>query len=387
MGELWLMFRKELMDILRDRRLVTAVILPLILLPAMFGVLQSSSHSSRLVVSIINEDSGKYSKALVAFLERNGIVIDENSSVTLIIPAGFSEAIESGRSPHLLIRTRLPSVFDFKTVKLAGTLKALVLRFGEGVLPSIRPEFRLYVGNDVLSIEPSRYVSALLRGALAVPFVLFAIGIYAAQAIAASVAMEKEGKTLETLLTLPVSRRSIILGKILASVVFSLLVLASLSASFCLTSLFSKHSSGYSTGVSVGTVPLIFLSAGTFLLFVLMLLTSLLVSLFTLDVRSALSVAGLVEVLYLIPLFVIFMGLDVSGVAALLVKADPGYAPILAFLSATSGNYITALGALFYLILWNAVVLRLAVWVFESGTLMTKSIDAGKLRWLVRVKI
>ncbi|MEO2152501.1 MAG: ABC transporter permease subunit, partial [Thermococcus sp.] len=206
MSELWIMFQKELTDILRDRRLVTAVILPLILLPAMFGVFQSSSHSSRLAVSVINEDSGKYSKALVAFLERSGIVIDENSPVTLVIPAGFSEAIEEGRSPHLLIRTRLSSVFDFKTVKLAGTLKALVLRFGEGVLPSIRPEFRLYVGNDVLSIEPSRYVSVLLRGAFAVPFVLFAIGIYAAQAIAASVAMEKEGKTLEPLLTLPVSR-------------------------------------------------------------------------------------------------------------------------------------------------------------------------------------
>ena len=66
---------------------------------------------------------------------------------------------------------------------------------------------------------------------------------------------------------------------------------------------------------------------------------------------------------------------------------DPGYAPILAFLSATNSDYLPAFGALLYLFLWNALVLRLAVWAFESGVLMAKSIDAGKLRWLVGVKI
>lgn len=387
MGELWIMFKKELADILRDRRLLAAIIVPIILIPLLFGVLQSSSRSSSLVISVVNEDSGEYSKALIEFLEESGVVIDNGSPVRLVIPAGFSDAIKSGRSPSLLIETELSSVLDFKTVRLAGALKALVLRFGEGVFPSIRPEFRLDVGGSVLSVEPSRYVSALLRSALAVPLVLFVIGVYASQAVAASVAMEKEGKTLETLLTLPVSRRSIILGKIFASVVFSFLVLASLTLSAWAVSMLPKTSGGGPTGVSVGVGPVVFFSAGVFLLFLLMLLTSLLVSLFTLDVRSALSLAGLVEVLYLIPLLVAFAGLDVSGAAGLLVKADPGYAPLWAFLSATNGDYLRAAAAVLYLLLWNGLVLRLAVWVFESGVLMTKSIDAGKLRWLIRVKI
>ena len=387
MGELWIMFKKELTDILRDRRLLAAIIVPIILIPLLFGVLQSSSRSSSLVISVVNEDSGEYSRALIEFLEESGVVIDNGSPVRLVIPAGFSDAIKSGRSPSLLIETELSSVLDFKTVRLAGTLKALVLRFGEGVFPSIRPEFRLDVGGSVLSVEPSRYVSALLRSALAVPLVLFVIGVYASQAVAASVAMEKEGKTLETLLTLPASRRSIILGKIFASVVFSFLVLASLTLSAWAVSMLQETSGGGPTGVSVGVGPVVFFSAGVFLLFLLMLLTSLLVSLFTLDVRSALSLAGLVEVLYLIPLLVAFAGLDVSGAAGLLVKADPGYAPLWAFLSATKGDYLWAAAAVLYLLLWNGLVLRLAVWVFESGVLMTKSIDAGKLRWLIRVKI
>ncbi|QDA30664.1 ABC transporter permease [Thermococcus indicus] len=386
MGELWIMFQKELMDVLRDRRLLTAIVLPLIIIPVLFGIVQSSSHSTRVAVGIIDNDGGEYSRALVAFLERNGINVDESSPVTLVIPAGFSDAIKKGGSPELLIEARLSSPLDFKAVRSVEVLKGLILRFGSGVLPSIKPRFLMEVGGNVLNVEPSRYVSSLLKSSLAVPLVLFVIAIYASQAIAASVAMEKEGKTLETLLTLPVSRRLIILGKVFGSIAFSVLVLVSLAVSFGIFARLAPHS-GSPQGVSVGLAPLLFLSAGIFLLFLLMLLTSLLVSLFTLDVRSALSIAGLVEVLYLIPMMVLFAGVEVSGLAGLLMEANPGYAPIHAFLSAMAGDYPSALGALLYLIAWNVLILRLTVWVFDNGILVSANINLEKLRWLVRVKI
>lgn len=385
MGELWIMLRKEIMDILRDRRLLTAIVLPLILIPVLFGAIGSSNHSSGVSVRVVDNDKGEYSRALVAFLQRNGIEVNESSTLTLIIPAGFSEAIESGTSSGVLIRVALSNPLDFKTVRSAEVLKGLVLRFGSGVLPSLKPKFQMEVRGSVLNVEPSRYISSLLRSSLAAPLVLFVIAIYASQAIAASVAMERENKTLETLLTLPVSRRSIILAKVFSSITFSLLVLASLVISFAVFARFSGSSGGDS--VSVGLAPFLALSAGTFLLFILMLLTSLLVSLFTLDVRSALSIAGLVEVVYLIPLIVLLGGIELSGLWEILVKADPGYAPVQTFLSAMVGDYAKAIGALVYLVLWNAVVLKLAVWVFDSGILMTKSLDAGSLRWLVRIKV
>lgn len=385
MGELWIMFRKEIMDILRDRRLLTAIVLPLILIPVLFGAIGSSNHSTGVSAKVVDNDKGEYSRALVAFLQRNGVKINESSQLTLVIPEGFSEAIKSGTSSEVLIQVALSNPLDFKTVRSAEALKGLVLRFGSGVLPSLKPKFQMEVRGSVLNVEPSRYLSSLLKSSLAVPLVLFVIAIYASQAIAASVAMERENKTLETLLTLPVSRRSIILAKVFSSIAFSLLVLASLAISFGVFARFSSNSGGNSVSVSLG--PLLALSAGTFLLFLLMLLTSLLVSLFTLDVRSALSIAGLVEVIYLIPLMVLLGGAELSGLWELLVKVDPGYAPVQAFLSAMVGDYATALGALVYLVLWNAVVLKLAVWVFDSGVLMTKRIDAGSLRWLIRIKV
>ncbi|WP_010476958.1 ABC transporter permease subunit [Thermococcus zilligii] len=386
MGELWIMFRKELMDILRDRRLLTAILLPLILIPALSGAVGSSGHSTKVAVRVIDNDKGEYSRALVEFLRESGVEINESSRITLVIPAGFSEAIANITSPRLLIRVSLSNPLDFKTVRSTGTLRALILSFGSGVLPALKQEFMIEVGGGVLNVEPSRYISSLLKSSLAVPFVLFVIAIYASQAVAASVAMERENKTLETLLTLPVSRRSVILAKVFSSIAFSLLVLASLVLSFAVFARFSPGSGGGGS-VSLGLVPLLALSAGTFLLFLLMLLTSLLVSLFTLDVRSALSIAGLVEVVYLISVMVLLSGVEPSGAWEILVKADPGYAPVQAFLSAMVGDYAIALGALLYLLLWNVAVLKLAVWVFNSGILMTKRIDAGSLRWLVRIKV
>ncbi|WP_461864420.1 ABC transporter permease subunit [Thermococcus sp.] len=380
------MFRKDLMDILRDRRLLTAVVLPLILIPLLFGIIGSSNHSTSVSVRVIDNDNGEYSRTLVAFLQKNGIEVNESSPVTLIIPAGFSKAIESSTSPELIIQVDLSNPLDFKTVRSAEVVKGLVLRFGSGVLPSLKSKFKIEVGGSVLNVEPSRYISSLLRGPLAVPLVLFVVAIYASQAVAASVAMEKESRTLETLLTLPISRRSIILGKIFSSIAFSVLVLASLAVSFGVFTRLSPYSRN-SGSLFVSLAPLLFFSVGTFLLFILMLLTSLLVSLFTLDVRSALSIAGLVEVVYLIPVIVLFSGAGLSGPWGILVKTDPGYTPVQAFLSAVAGDYFMALGALVYLVLWNAMVLKLAVWVFDSGVLMTKRIDAGHLRWLVRIKM
>ncbi len=86
-------------------------------------------------------------------------------------------------------------------------------------------------------------------------------------------------------------------------------------------------------------------------------------------------------------MIILLGGAEPSGPWGILIKADPGYAPVQAFMSAMVGDYATALGALIYLVLWNAVVLKLAVWVFDSGILMTKSLDAGSLRWLVRIKV
>jgi len=56
-----------------------------------------------------------------------------------------------------------------------------------------------------------------------IPIVIMMLIIFAGQMIISSMALEKENKTLETLLTLPVKRTSIVTGKIAASASIGLL--------------------------------------------------------------------------------------------------------------------------------------------------------------------
>ena len=119
-----------------------------------------------------------------------------------------------------------------------------------------------------------------------------------------------------------------------------------------------------------------------------MLLTSVIVSLFTQDVRSALSIAGFVELPYLIPLLIIMSGFDVSGFYRLIfINLNPGYAPFYAFSSALSGEYFHIFLALLYIFLWDAIMLRIAVWLLNSDLILTTNLNVEKLRWLIRIKI
>ena len=52
---------------------------------------------------------------------------------------------------------------------------------------------------------------------LLIPVVLMMIVIYSSQMVISAVAMEKQNKTLETLLTVPIKRTSIITAKMLAA--------------------------------------------------------------------------------------------------------------------------------------------------------------------------
>ncbi|AEC51503.1 hypothetical protein PNA2_0587 [Pyrococcus sp. NA2] len=366
--------------------MLTAIVTPLVVIPLVFGGVQLSKPPFQVSVHVIDQDRGVYSKMLVEFLQRNGVLINESSSITLIIPQGFSKAFESGHSPSVVLRVELSSIFDLRTAKAGEYIGLLCREFGESLTPALKPQFQTVFMERAVNVAPSIYLSSLLKSALIIPALFFLIAVYASQVIAATIAVEKEQRTLETLLTLPVSRRSFILGKISAAVAFSVLVILSLGISFGVASRFSLKS--LHLAVSIGALPVAVLSIGVFMLFIIMLLTSVIVSLFTQDVRSALSIAGLVELPYLIPLLIIVGGFDVSGFYRLiLVSLNPGYAPFYAFSSALSGEYLRVLLALLYLLVWDVIMLKIAVRIFDSDLILTANLNAEKLRWLVRIKI
>jgi ABC-2 type transport system permease protein len=73
------------------------------------------------------------------------------------------------------------------------------------------------VGGKVASISPAKVVSYLNSQIAFVPVILFIVILFAGQMVATAMANEKENKTLETLLSVPISRTAIVGAKMLAA--------------------------------------------------------------------------------------------------------------------------------------------------------------------------
>ena len=90
--------------------------------------------------------------------------------------------------------------------------------------PTQRVETTYFKNREFVGISPNTISGMLSSQSLLIPIVMMMIIIMAGSIVITSMALEKENKTLETLLTLPVKRTSIVSGKIIAAAVIGLLL-------------------------------------------------------------------------------------------------------------------------------------------------------------------
>lgn len=242
--------RKEIIDNFRDRRTMFSTLAfgPLFA-PLMFVAMiqivvdrQVSSIEQQLTVPIVGIEAAEN---LEDFLASRGIDADPDHSITNLDSAaraiadgdyGYAVVIEDSFAENLGsdLPARITVVFDRansrdteRVQRVQSAITAYSERIGSlrllarGVSPTVvRP---IIVDTYDLSTPTGR--SALVLGILTY-FLLFAVlmgGMYLAIDTTAG---ERERKSLEPLLTVPVSRTSLLLGKVAATVSFMLVSLA-----------------------------------------------------------------------------------------------------------------------------------------------------------------
>jgi sodium transport system permease protein len=248
--------RKELMDAVRDRRALMALLLFLVMGPVMIYfmfnmIIDIAEEAGDVVLPVIGAE---YAVDLVDYLAQNGIKIEEVSLVSEpAIEEGFyteaaldeiQRAIRSRRFDFVLV---VPPVFDDRislsrpvNIELhlestrtaaapkAGRVQDLIRGWGQetaalrlvarGVNPQVITPVSL-VRIDVAS-QQSRVQSILGI----VPFFVIMAAFVCGMGVAVDVtAGERERKSLEPLLVNPVPRYIIVIGKWMAAVVFSAL--------------------------------------------------------------------------------------------------------------------------------------------------------------------
>jgi sodium transport system permease protein len=241
--DVWIVFSKEVMDNFRDRRsLILAMVYPLIgalflgTMMAMVGGMMKSQGRAQLQIPVIGIENGP---SLIAYLEkRNAVIVpgpedpahavrEGLTAAVLIIPKGMEQDIADEKTVTLQI---VVNPARLSTVLMSTRISRIVGGFSQQITKArlkahnISQETTRPIVVKNQNVGRTRNISGFFINMLP-PFIMFSIfvgGIYLAIDATAG---ERERGSLEPLLTNPVPRGQIMMGKALATCLFTMLTL------------------------------------------------------------------------------------------------------------------------------------------------------------------
>ncbi len=296
--------------------------------------------------------------------------------------------------------------FSITQMERSFKLKALFDKANERLVqdylarayPEARPEnlqnairtIDFVVVRDKIARGSAEVLSGLVMSqTFMIPIVLLMVLIYSSQMIAASIGQEKENKTLETLLTVPINRTSIVIGKMIGAALVALVVsgIFMLAMVYWTGSLGSEMSAAAGAtdtaafaqlGLSLGLQSYLLLAVGLFLAVLCGLSLATLLAIFADDAKSAQVAVTPLMMLVMIPYFLsIFLNVEAASLPVkIVVYAIPFTYPFLMPKAILFGNYGLVLAGYGYMALFAAVCIFVAARLFSTDRVLT-----AKLRW------
>lgn len=188
--------------------------------------------------------------------------------------------------------------------------------------------------------------------------------------------MEKENKTLETLLTLPVKRSSIVAGKITGSAIVGLLmaVIYMIGFRYYLSSFeVSGNINLADYGLTLNVWDYVLVGISLFLALTAALSMCMVLGTFAKNYKSAQTLTVPVSILALIPMFLImfkdFSTLPLS--LKVVLFAIPFSHPMMAVRALLFGDYMLVISGIAYAAVFSFAMIAIAVWIFKTDKLLT----------------
>jgi ABC-2 type transport system permease protein len=395
------------------------IILPLIMFPVLGGVLSSAMQSAqeqaeKATLLVVDNDGGNWSQIFIEFLINSGIRVSVENNITLNddtalellsqynitqfieIPKGFSENMTKHLGGDTSVKASMKSYGAFSGISIfesAGysTIDNLIYAFNRALAPDVlyTEKSAIIKGKIEHGVDPAALSGLMFSQSIALPITIMILLTYSIQIAATSVAMEKEEKTLETLLTLPMDRLAILWGKLSGSIfVAAVGALAYMVGyNYMMSSFIAEISAGTTIDLaSLGLVPSLFgyllLGLSLFVVLLSALALAVIMSAFAEDVRSAQSFVGYVYPFIFLPSLAL-MYLDVNTLPfalKILIYAIPYSHPIIASKAVIMGDYVTALLGIVYVAAFTLVVMYAASRVFATEKILTAKLKFKGLR-------
>jgi ABC-2 type transport system permease protein len=411
--------RKEIKELL-----TVATFLPIIIVALIFGTMGTSIQGIQEqaltppVIGVIVEDNGTFGAMASEILHSHTKVVynstsgadqvtgvktveQKNGVALVVIPQNFTDRINNGKRGILEI---------FWIMKGTGALDSISSSIFEELIGSINTNIskELIKGNssvnatfvlsptqtvqityfkdlEFIGVSPNIIVNMLTSQSILIPIVMMMIIIMAGSIVITSMALEKENKTLETLLTLPVKRTSIVTGKIVAAAVIGLLlaVIYMIGMQYYFTGLNMTGGASLATyGLVLTSTDFIWIGLSLFVTLIAGLSLCMLLGTFAKNYKSAQTLTVPITMLAIIPMVLtIFADFDTLPLGLkLMTFAIPFSHPMMAPRALLFHDYLLVIGGIVYVTLFALVMISIVAWVFKTDRLLTGS--TRKYKWM-----
>ncbi|UCH32618.1 MAG: ABC transporter permease [Candidatus Bathyarchaeota archaeon] len=394
---------KELKELLRDPKiLIGMIVVPLLMFPIMGLVIRGSMESveqrlQKLEVGLVDFDHGTFTENLTTFLQSVNVSIiniaasdlteaaiflqtKTNATDLIHIPEGVTENV-SQKLPAMI---EVLSIFSGAggIIEMSGS--EAVTGYLEYFKRTLAPDpfttiVKSIVKGEVKDVPPSTLFTIAYSQVFILPVTISVLLVFSMQIAATSVASEKEEKTLETLLSLPISRFTILSGKLVGSIIVAAVGAIAIifgfnyyMGSFALIGTPSPVDPS-ALGLAPTLTGYVVLGASVFMALLSALALAIIISAFSEDVRGAQSIVGYLYTLIMLPMFVI-MFTDFNAlplIAKIVFLAIPYAHPMLAAQASITGNYLMAILGVVYVAVFTVALLYLASRLFATEKILT----------------
>lgn len=366
------------------------------------GILKGLSSANFQIISLTARDRQEA-------IEKAGA---SNVSLLLIIPNGFEKSVLELNSMSLdtfyFIRG-----FSVSATSASGMVKSVIATVNDYVsnsyikekIPGIDPEELknpvknkdyVIVKDRIAEGSPAEVSSFILSQSTFLPIILMLIIVYSSQMVISAVAMEKENKTLETLLTVPINRNYIVVAKMLSSGIVGLITAGIYMVGFRFY--MGGFRGNVPTSGQIDTVVqklglaftpqgYLVLGVSLFLAILCGLAMAIILGVLAKDLKSAqgllMPIVFLTLIPYLISLFSDFNSLSLP--VKILLWIIPFSHPFLAFQNILLGNYLPVFYGIIYMLVVFAIMVFLAARIFSSDRVLTMQLQL-KRKNLGRIK-
>ena len=412
MSHLGNIIKKEMKELLTP-----ATILPIVIMAILFGSMGNviggieEELNEKPVIGFINNDTGDLSKITTSVIEKYSDVVfnstdlddkqkalkyikEEEGLALIIITKNFSSNILNDNPGQLEIYWIMEGAGILDSISsevVQGVIYQINRELSEELIknnssinasivlsPTQRLDTTYFKDKEMTGITPNAIVGLLSSQSTLIPIVIMMIILMSGGIVISSMALEKENKTLETLLTLPVKRTSIVTGKIVASASIGLIMALIYIIGFGNYMQSFQMSGGLNLadyGLSLSTFDLILVGISLFVTLIAGLALSMLLGTFAKNYKSAQTLTFPVTALALVPMFLtMFKDFDTLPIALKgFVYAIPFSHPMMAPRLLLFNNYTIVISGIIYVSIFAIILISYIAWIFKTDRLLTGS--------------